>query len=683
MRGVRASVFVLAAACSPPIMEAGRDASVVAAAPAPAIPSIPLPAPPPVPGKIPSPQRSMFGTTAAELLELSGPELKKGLFGFGAGDGADQSSTPDLWRLLDKIDRERDAFEHTWEPDFHYGRVVGVIADRATLPDFERLLDTYDGLPPDSRRRHGMAEALLDFRIRQHVAALVKKPAPRLSGRAAPSLPPALAQAPEELQRAWTAYKEGPGGATTDLRSAGGPVGGGIAVQQSWPVFHQAISALLHETGDDHIASMNRFYWGGHCGTGAEQLREPQTRALFLAALLRGRHLEAAGLLSRSPGSFNSPRHLSRHSSWPADYLAWLQFDALAMHAGAAADGQFAAHASFLVEDGSERAARFLLALSEAPVGSYGKASYLRNLAAFIDPGPRAYNMWRKRKDAAIPAALQRAALAHIMKAVRPDADPEILEAAVHVLSELRRPETRSTLRELARLPLERAKRQAIEALRRMGEDIPALPAAQPVVFKLVSPGRSLDGQTIWWHVKYPQGREMSSSAVVKGGQIPIDRDHFSGRGATEVVLERRRKLALPKEPQEGPDIPWLKVSLPPPADLSAATKVEVRMGGLSVRVPTSAPAGTRMKVTLVHSGELWKTEGFIFDYVGEFDLPSSSVVSFPNLQEGKYDITARWHDGTEWVVRKVEVGAGTTEAVAAPSRAPSSRPAPVESVSE
>ncbi len=623
--------------------------------------SIAFDLPPAPPVARPPRAGAAFGRSAPGLLKLYGESFVRGVDNFYVGEDGDDP--PELlWQVLERIEVEKDSWRWPFMADMRYGRIADALLARGSAADFERMLRTYDQLPPDSNRRTELVRTLAHYRIRQHVAALSGVEHPALRLKSVPTLPAHLANAPGELQDAWRLHR-------ATLGSEGErafPPTATLVVQGALPTFHSAVSALLHHRDGDHVASLARFSWdSGGCVKRSPEEREPLHLANLLALLEQRRHADALAVILRSPGTFKARRYSPEEAAWVRPYLDWWGADALVLHAGAAADGEYSAHAKLLARDGRERAARYLLALSEIPKNSFERSAHLYNLATFVDPGRHGHNPWRRGQAVTITAPLQRAALVQIMDAIQPHTDTAVIETAAHILTELLRPESKAVLRVVAGLPLENTKRSASAALRRLGDAGPVLAPAAPVRVGVTVNGRPFDGQPVMWTVQYPEGRSTGGIAVVKGGLLGLDRDHFSGRSPIGLLLERRRKTSALGGREEGPEAPWFNVTIEVPRDLDAIAAVDLRLGGLTVSIPARPPSTGVMEVSLTRTGELWRTEGFRSVHAGLFDLTVSARVTFPLLQEGKYDVGVTWPDGRHWTIREAIVGDGMTTTVA------------------
>jgi hypothetical protein len=210
--------------------------------------------------------------TPAEIAALEGKAFSDALQRLAWRDELPPNA--DLYPLLERCGaRGSTSFDYS----FACSSLVKRVVQSASASDEEWLWRLYDGLDADSEMRRSLVRAFLDRHLHRVSATLPKAPQPvrfEFQGE----VPERLATAPTELVEAWKlyeaarlAFEQRPGS-----RTARGEREDDIPVQSHFPEFYGTIADYLRgrATADATVASLDRFVWGGWCGTGSSSLSD-------------------------------------------------------------------------------------------------------------------------------------------------------------------------------------------------------------------------------------------------------------------------------------------------------------------------------------------------------------------------------------------------------------------------
>ena len=469
----------------------------------------------------------------ATIMQGGGDSFRKdvSLFASSLRLENDRTSVAELWSLIGKVDAELasarephpdDDRDPSGRPDVarmsrtihlesNHAQIAKELLHRGQEKDFDRLLDVFDASAVDAGVRHFLIESLIDYRIDQEIAAILRDGGIRVApSKGRVELPKRLAAAPVELQRAWLCYRS----VTTPTDKGAGR--GVRSVQGAWADFYTAVSDVLRRKPGDHVAALESFVWGGECGTGSERLREPQHQAVFLAHLMARRFEPIIPMLIARA---NGPRWKRVLRGREDRILRTLGLDPLQMYLGSALENGVGLSA--LADDASDRAARYAVEMDAVSLGDdeWKRGGYVASLAAFVDPGPRGWNHSREYgRRYRVARDLQRKALEIIARSVDPAVSARIAEGAARQLSELKRPEAIPALQRAAALPYERTRHEAAQALKAMGVRVKIPPPAKAVEVLVRVNGRPLgEGAKVDWEAKKGESRGTMSSATIGG----------------------------------------------------------------------------------------------------------------------------------------------------------------------
>lgn len=592
-----------------------------------------------------------------KILTLDGDSFTKAVRKLSLGYSKAVPALPELWRLMDKLEAVRAARPPRKATDFSsdewsaYRAVTGAIGEAGGEADYARLLKIYDGLSFESRLHPTFFDVLSEMWIRREMALLQKSPPKVAIAPSVAPLPAEIQGAAPPLAEAWRLYK----GATAPFKArfapsaeAGKQQDAKLDAQQNWPAFYKVIGDFLGGRSKDTVAQMAAFEWGGWCGTGSEQLYGPKHRTLFMALWKQGRYDLALGALMAGA---DYDRYLLRFrpqkQAWPEQFLAACGVPWEKLYAGATLDGQ--ARTAEMAAYGSEQSARLLEVMAPLPT-IVARRDYLQAVAAFVMPPPFSWGPMpevvaggRLSSRPAVAPDLQKRLLEILHAQMRPDAGLQTLEDTSDLLKGLRRPESLDVLKSALKMPYNRVRQNASEALQLMGQKVEPLPVAPKVGFRVLLNGQPLKGADLQWEMRAGTQQSVSSGGTTDAeGVLHLERDYLADtqRKITNVVLSS----ATLKSPAQT----WIEVAAPAPANLNARTDITLSTGSLALKAEGFQEGAQTMEVRL-HTERL-RTYGKYFEAISEWmPLPANRPAVFPALQRGRYRLEARAPGAALW----------------------------------
>ena len=389
----------------------------------------------------------------------------------------------DLWALMARL---QTATKQTVDAQkqrramYDYGMFASAILQNGEEEDYQKLIQIYQALPRDWWARQVMLVPLTNYWIRRELANLEKSgvpPALKIVASDEP-LPPSLQAAPPDLQNAWRQYKAVSAAFNEIFKNAAAPQ---IGVQSNWPLFYDIAGDFF----DDKMRNTPRFssfVWSGGCGTGSEQLYDPQYHLLF-ASLLKEKRYEAAigalfPLMTQGQGLMSS---LQKEDDWKQRFLRWCGLDWEALFVGAALDNQVTL--SELARYGTSRGAFLLIQMSRVPETAKN-ADYLKAIGAFIEPStagrvspptfPQSRDFRRLSKEP-ISDELQQMMLQILDDQIELGKGYNI-KAAAEIVTQKARLESMAALHRLLQMPYGELREKAAQTLTDMGEKTQVAP---------------------------------------------------------------------------------------------------------------------------------------------------------------------------------------------------------------
>lgn len=607
------------------------------------------------------------------VLQLKGDDFDKSLQKLYIGYTKASPTLPALRRLLDRLEAERTARKAAASPansrgesadpfrelQLPHSNVVRLIADIGEDQDYKRLLQIYDSLPADYWMQGVFFDALSHMWFRRELPGLIKS-TPKVSPPPSQEpLPANLQGAAPPLVEAWRLYKGvvAPFNArfAPSARQPDAPV---IEAQQSWPAFYKVISDFFHGRGEDTVEKIAAFEWGGWCGTGSELLYGPRNRTLFMALCRQKRFDLALGALMAGADRERF-RFGAKKAEWPQSFIAACGLDWQVLYAGAVLDG--GDRTPELAAQGGEESARLLELMSALPFITE-REDYLKAVAAFVVPAPFASGGMpemvaglRLVSSPQVAPERQQRLLEILHAQMKPDVGLRTVDAASHLLRDLRRPESAEVLKLALKSPYSRVRDNAFRALAEMGHKVEAPPVLSRANFRVLLNGQPLGGTSLNWEMqsKVPGGiSSISSSAQTNGeGVLQLERDYL------EDTKRKAASLQFTTPTLKSPSDAWIEASIPIPADLNARTDITIATQSLTLKVAPVAGGAKTMTVRL--KSERHKSHGVYFEAISEWiEVPADAPVTFPRLQRGRYHLEVLAPGAARWKSPDVTLGA-------------------------
>lgn len=483
------------------------------------------------------------GRPLPEILKLSGQALDDAAA--TALQHPDALSTADLLQLAQHIandHKSRQATEEEYEGIWPgMMEIFQAVANRADPSSIAPLAKIYKTIRPEVVMRAALFDPIYVLWMKREMAAMKASP-PR--SQAAPSgekskSPQPLAEE-TELQKALQSYLEfeKPYKAIFPMKDP--EKNGGIYFQGNMPAFCKIVDDFLDGRGKNVSQQIRRFYWGGSCGTGMEQLEVPQRRMLVMALIKEGR-LQTAAAAALGIGynySFSFDGNARRvQDDFTVDFLKRCGVDwesillgrVVALGGGTYEDDSAI---SVLSRNGSPRAARLLLQI--LPSSTF-REPYLYTFAAFITPRPGApenktleNHGYARISPGPVPYDLQDELFQAILREMKPDASLDELNACIDMCRRLHRPEASAKLHMLLNHPSGKIVDAAAAALRDLGEKVDVVGNNNPVKFQLMLNGKPFANTAVQWIIGKEPGITTSRSVHTDaGGFVQLDRDEF------------------------------------------------------------------------------------------------------------------------------------------------------------
>lgn len=603
------------------------------------------------------------------LMKLKGEELDKAVQHLLSDPGA-KYSTSDLMLLAEHATQESNPQDQTTSRAvWMLFQIIGNSGD-ATL--YDRLLKVYLSIP--AAQRYGDIELinpLYTLWMKREIAVLKEKPphvvfAPYKDVR----VERLLRHEWPELLKAWSAYQ-----------SVAKPY------RKIYPVmkpkedevhyfqgneegFFKIVDDFLQGRGENVSQEMLKYYWGGWCGTGSEEMTYPQTRMLVMAFAREGRLKEAMGAVLMVPHySFTIYEAETPPDNLTGEFLAACGLDWEEILAGRVFDGllnyslmETSRDFHVLSRYGSPRAAR-LIEQMQLFIRPDDEPMWLNAMAAFISPRPGAPEK-KKRPDARIseepvPDELQDELFRLVLEKMKPDAATDTLSAGIEICSRLHRAEAKDALRVLLKNPSGKIVAAAAAALEELGEKTDVVPNNDPVKFQLLLNGKPLADTDVQWTLEQEPSISMGNKVRTDGeGMISLDREDY--------VDPTHKPKTITFEPATGEqklDAVYFRAELQPPRDINVVTAVKLTTFAVVFDITPNRVQEFYKNKQMV----LWLRGDRIVN--SEFKMDATTRVEVPSLPPGKYEAEIRvpgsriWHskftvEGDTEVKAKLEPGA-------------------------
>lgn len=451
-------------------------------------------------------------------------------------------------------------------------------------------------------------------------------------------LPDQLKDAPKELIEAWQLFQRSK--QTTERSSdAGQPK---LSSQTNERAFGALIDQVLLKQGDHPEKELAMFYRNNTASVG-----------IFMALLSGGRIPEAFGavveLESKYPLITEDGKKGAR-----VEFLKKCGVDWEAILAGAQVDAELGSgwatdHASCLNELaqlGSDRAASLLVQMAARAKPPMHEA-YAYTLSAFFPrdadrPTYTSRMIERQRDLPAISFELQTRIIDILQDFAKPEANSELVEAALDGLGRAKSLRTKPTLRALLKHPSGRVMAEAARILGNMGESVEILQNDLARFQIIVNGTPAPAGLKVSWDVEVPSGRSVHDTTDTNDiGVIGVPREHLlhAQQAGGKLTISSTNVISPPEAPS-------YLVTVPLPKNLDETTRVEVQVWPVELRVlrtkaianDNGAKALVRLERHEVKGPEDSSQYTFFDQMEKEFETPLGTPLHL-SLQRGSYDV--------------------------------------------
>lgn len=573
--------------------------------------------------------------SAQDLLALEGEAFLKAADDIGYD--LDSFSVPDLTAIAEKLRTEAKGLPKDSKYRDSFSRFFKAACGRAKGDEVTRLVEVYAALEPGSFDKEFTFESIAAAWILREVDSRREWPKIELPALERP-LSGELKDAPQDLIESWQLFqrsKQIREHRADDERTR-------VTSRANERAYYAVIDRVLLRQGDHLADELGKFY-GSETGS----------IALFMALLSDGRIAEAFAaaieiqienpLISDDAVRGARVEFLKKCGvDWEA-ILAGAQIDAELISSGM---GGYVSHLKVLALFGSQRAASLLIQMA-ARARPPRHENYAYALSAFL-PKDNEKTVWSSRtierhsNQPNISFELQTRIVDLLQEFAQPEADSDLVEAALDGLGRAKSLKTKPTLRALLKHRSQRVAEEAARILGAMGESV-EIPRNEPVRFQIVVNGvAALAGLKVSWEVRMPSGGSVSNPEDTdEAGVIGVPREHLlqAQQAAGTLKLSSTNGLSPPEAPS-------YLVTVPVPKDLDQTTRVEVQVWPVEVRIsPAQAAAKDPSAKAFVRlQGHEEKQSEDLSRYVyfdrmeKEFETSPSNPLLL-SLQRGSYDI--------------------------------------------
>ena len=572
----------------------------------------------------------------------------------------------DIWRLVDKLEQERQSTTNVTRFSLTYSLAIWALSESGGPVDYEKLVGIYNNISPDSPLRTLLFDSMSAFWIQLELGKLAKEANPLLisaSGAETP-LPDFLQAAPSELQEAWRTYRaataklaDTPWTAETSRTTSGTP---------DRKSFNELLGKILQGNSNDGCETLLRSPSsslaegardGSFGSTTALRRRVPGSgsdvrvggdsrtvaRALFMCLLKQHRYDLALATMLASGDASSYPSGSERtEKDWQRRYIVLCGLDWEVLYAGGAAETSLSPFLQPLARDGSARAARYVAAMAKLP-NLTDRYSYVFAVATFISPSgiSSGYNRFSsseilRRSKEPIPDDLQFRLVQILCDEARPDAEKRTQEAVSYALVRLCRPETKDALRRLLASPYAEVQERAGCALKALGEldTLPKVPP--PVLFRVLVDSKPWAKKSVEWSLSGTNKMAKISSRPLTddNGYLRLNHDYFVDPkdpvASFMVSTPRLKKI----------EDTWFIVNTEPPLDLTQPTELRVTTSALTLHIllPQQGAAPPDIRGILRLQAERPTLHFAFFDRISEnIETTVPGNIVFRSLQIGRY----------------------------------------------
>lgn len=432
---------------------------------------------------------------------------------------------------------------------------------------------------------------------------------------------------------------------------------------QTHKVDYWNLTAQLLAKKDGPFADKFLAYrWGGWCGTGSDQFRDPQSIALLMALVADKRWAEAAGAaLSVAPRE-DIGGALRVLSACVPDakkvVIGGLSVIDLGPKEYRIEARRATLLALLLCLPGDRRVGMMTRLAALAPPEAL--PVYFRALGKFVQrrPPPSDKNGvsrgwgWGTSSDNfnAISAesageGAQKDALNFLCSQASPKLPVGAAATLARIFHEKCRPESIPALHCLLDHPSMSVAKEAAEALEYLGQKVEIPAKLGPVRYSIRVNGTPYANNKVSWTVKRGSISTGSEVTADSTGVVEVPRDYFLDQAAEPV-----QSVALRTVSMASPADPWFGVLLPAPPASDDIIPVELKTASLRVELPLPRPKEELQTTEVV----LWglqdaETQKIGFWSFARFQIPVSELLDFKMLTPGVYRAEIRISGATSW----------------------------------
>lgn len=441
-----------------------------------------------------------------------------------------------------------------------------------------------------------------------------------------------------------------------------------ISFQQNEDRYWRLMCGLLR--GDhmtESVKLVDRFAWGGWCGTGSEEFGIPQAYARVICDVLEKRWGDMADEVLAQAGNLEpalSARLLAAVLADPYDTVRkWVEYARAPENGIFYWEERYQSLLAISVCLADERRQDFLESLLEQV---RGKTSVFKAIGKFIPTAKRNSVGWgipdgwpchRLQLVQSIPttASEQKRAMEHLNREAFAELRVKDATELAWLLAQKQRKESIPALRQLLNHPSETAAKQAAEGLIAMGKKAEIPEKLGDVRCVITLNGKPLSVWSVRRIVTVEKSQNASSAPTSEDGIILLPRDWFldPGEPVKRVVLANAESPSLVT--------PRFVVEVSPPAaDSREPIPVNIEAKTLALKWVLPHPVeeyhAREMEVTLrsTRAAELP-----VYSGRDVISLPVTDRVEFPALAPGAYQIELRIPGSATW---KGEFVAGEKE---------------------
>jgi len=535
------------------------------------------------------------------------------------------------------------------------------IACRRAQPDeMPALTGIFEVFPEDSYYKtklfSALANAWLSREIPPQLPAMPNFPQPTAAIPSAPTgYPQDLREAAERYLQVSTPFQS-----LTEERK---PDQTSTAYQKHKTDYWNLTAQLLAKKDGPFTEKFLAYRWGGWCGTGSDQFRDPQSFALLMALATDKRWAEAAGAALNVTPSGEVGGALRVLSACVPDAEKIVIGGLAAIDLGPK---------DYRIESRRATLLALLLCLpGDARVETLTKLAtlappeallmYFRTIGKFVRTGPPPpgeengfSQVWGGGTSGdnldgivaePVGEGTQKVALDFLCSQASPNLPINSADNLVRFFLEKRRSESIPALRRLLDHPSMSVAKEAAEALGYLGQKVEIPAKLGPVRYSIRVNGTPYVKSKVNWTVERGSASTGSEATTDAAGVVELPRDDFLDQSADPV-----QSVALHTVSMASPADAWFGVLLPAPPASGDIIPVEVKTVPLRVELPLPRPKEELKTMDVVLWGlqdaEPQKSQ---FWRPAKFQLPVSESLDFKMLMPGVYRADIRIPGATSW----------------------------------